>query len=129
MTSFQITVSPSRRAAARFIAHVRRELQKALVTAASRSGISQSDVARTIGVHRSVINRELRGQKDISLGRVAELAQALGYKPIFKLEEVVLPAGSNLPPWQPAIKTSAVTSTKEIEISTGATTFVTNKAA
>ncbi|MET0482540.1 MAG: helix-turn-helix transcriptional regulator [Aestuariivirgaceae bacterium] len=95
MTSFQITVSPHRRAAARFIALVRRELQKALLSNAD--GLSQSDVARAIGVHRSVINRELRGQKDITLGRVAELAKALGYHPVFRLEPIVASTGSNLP--------------------------------
>ena len=102
MTSFQITLSPHRRAAARFIAHVRRELQRALVQ--NPAGLNQSDIARSIGVHRSVINRELRGQKDITLGRVAELAKALGYRPVFQLEEINVQAGSNLPQHQPQIK-------------------------
>jgi hypothetical protein len=43
-----------------------------------------------------VINRELRGQKDITLGRVAELAHVLGRKPLFSLPEIVVPEGSNI---------------------------------
>jgi len=57
---------------------VRRELLKALAQEGEARGLTQSDVAREIGVHRSVISRELRGYKDLTLGRVAELAQAMG---------------------------------------------------
>lgn len=62
MTSFRITISPTRRAAARFVLHVRRTLQQALVEESRRRGLTQSDIARELGVHRSVINRELRGE-------------------------------------------------------------------
>ncbi len=83
MTSFQLSVSPNRRAAGRFVFSVRRELQKALV----ESGISQSHVARAIGVHRSVISRELNGRSDMTLGRVAEIANVLGRVPTFSLPD------------------------------------------
>ena len=76
MASFQIGISPSKRAAARFIGAVRRGLQMAL----TEEGISQSDLARDLGVHRSVISREIRGDKDIGLGRIAELAYLMGRK-------------------------------------------------
>jgi DNA-binding XRE family transcriptional regulator len=100
MTSFQISVSPSRRAAGRFITMVRRAIQKALAEEKKKSGLTQSDIARAIGVHRSVINRELRGQKDLTLGRVAELAWAMGRKPVFELPVHTVPPGSNLAPPQ-----------------------------
>lgn len=96
MTSFQISITPSRRAAARFIGKVRREILKALAEESASVGLTQSDIARTIGVHRSVINRELRGYKDISVGRIAELAFALGRKPDFALAKVQVPAGTNV---------------------------------
>lgn len=88
MTSFQITLSPSRRAAGRFVNSVRRKLQKAFAEESKHSGLTQTDVAKTIGVHRSVINRELRGHKDITLGRVAELASAMGRRAVIEFEEV-----------------------------------------
>jgi hypothetical protein len=95
MQSFQITISPSRRAATRFVSKVRRSLQKALLEEERRTGLKQTDIARAIGVHRSVINRELRGTKDITLGRIAELAWAMGRKPVFELVEHSVQSGSN----------------------------------
>ena len=87
--SFRITISPNDQAAGRFVSRVRRELQKALAEEAQRRGLTQSDLARAIGVNRSVISRELRGHKDLSLSRVAELAWALGRRPVFELVEAV----------------------------------------
>jgi transcriptional regulator with XRE-family HTH domain len=98
MTSFQITITPSKRAAGRFISHVRRAIQKALAEEEKKRGITQSQIAREIGVNRSVISREIRGHKDLTLGRIAELAWALGRKPVFDLPETAVTAGSNLPP-------------------------------
>jgi transcriptional regulator with XRE-family HTH domain len=85
MPSFRGSLTPTRREAARFVTGVRRSLQKALAEESEKRGLSQSDIAREIGVHRSVINRELQGYQDITLGRVAELACALGRKPTFDL--------------------------------------------
>jgi transcriptional regulator with XRE-family HTH domain len=98
MPSFQITVSPNRRAAARFIETVRRMLQKAFVEENRKSGITQSDIARKIGVHRSVISRELRGYENLTLGRVAELAWALGRRATVSFPETVPAAGTNIQP-------------------------------
>ena len=106
MTSFQIAISPSRRAAGRFILRVRRSLQRALVEEGELSGINQSRVADAIGVHRSVISRELNGRQDITLGRVAELAWALGRVVEFKLVRPEHTEGSNVP----LVKAGALTS-------------------
>lgn len=97
MTSFQIVISPSRRAAGRFISRVRRALQKALVEEGERHGVNQSQIADAIGVHRSVISRELNGRRDITLGRIAELAWALGREIEFNLIVAENVQGSNLP--------------------------------
>lgn len=86
---------PHRRAAARFVALVRRELQKAF---AESPDVTQSMIADVVGVHRSVINRQLRGTADISLSRVAEIADVLGYEPEFHLERPTPPLGSNATP-------------------------------
>ena len=110
MTSFRITISPTRRAAARFVAHVRRSLQQALVEEGHRRGLTQSDIARELNVHRSVINRELRGEKDITLGRVAEIAFVLGRKPTFALPERQTKEGTNIPTFMPMAVTTVSTS-------------------
>ena len=103
MPSFQITITPKDRAAGRFVSNVRRAIQKALAEEAQKSGITQSDIARAIGVNRSVISREVRGHKDLTLSRVAEIAWALGRKASFALPEVQAAPYSNLQPPVPQI--------------------------
>jgi predicted XRE-type DNA-binding protein len=97
MTSFQIGISPSRRAAGRFISRVRRSLQRALMEEGERSGINQSKIADAIGVHRSVISRELNGRQDITLGRLAELAWAMGREIELSLPIAEQTEGANTP--------------------------------
>ena len=95
--SFRISISPKDRTAGRFVSRVRRSIQKALAEEAQKNGLTQSDLARAIGVNRSVISREIRGYKDLSLSRVAELAWALGRRPVFTMEEPAVRPGSNQP--------------------------------
>jgi transcriptional regulator with XRE-family HTH domain len=96
MPSFRITLTPSKRAAGRFVNSVRRGLQRALAEEQKKRDLTQSDLARTIGVNRSVIHRELMGQKDITLGRVAELASAMGRKAVIEFREQTQSAGQNI---------------------------------
>jgi hypothetical protein len=98
MPSFRTSTKPSRRAAARFVTGVRRKILKALEEEQKKRGLKQTDLARAIEVHRSVINRELRGKKDITLGRVAELAWAMDRVAVLDLAELAIRSGSNLPP-------------------------------
>jgi transcriptional regulator with XRE-family HTH domain len=98
MPSFRITLSPTKRAAGRFVYGVRRKLQKAYSEEQKKRGLTQTAIAREIGVHRSVINRELRGGKDITLGRVAELATALGRRVNIEFPEMLAQAGQNVEP-------------------------------
>lgn len=98
MPSFQITLSPSKRVSGRFVYAVRRGLQKALAEEGKKRGLTQAAIAKAIGVNRSVINRELRGEKDITLGRVAELAWALGRKAVLSFPEQSSAVGQNIAP-------------------------------
>ena len=95
--SFQISLTPTRRAAGRFVGEVRDKLLKALADRKREVGLSQSDIAKKIGVHRSVVNRELRGRKDITLGRVAELATSMGLAIEFELVEPIFETSANVP--------------------------------
>lgn len=97
MTSFQIGINPSRRAAGRFVSRVRRALQRAVVEEGDRNGLNQSKIAEAIGVHRSVISRELNGRQDITLGRIAELAWAMGREIEFELVVPQQKYGDNQP--------------------------------
>jgi hypothetical protein len=118
--SFQITISPSRRAAARFVVAVRRAVQKAYVEEQKASGLTQTAIARALGVHRSVINRELRGLKDITLGRVAELAWAMGRVPTFEMPKSANHLVSNLPPASSSASNFIVPKTNLIPAGTAA---------
>lgn len=88
MASFQIALSPSRRAATRFIGSVRTALQQALKEEKVQRRLDQSEIAEMIDVHRSVISRQLNGKADISLARVAELAWAMGREIEFSLPPI-----------------------------------------
>jgi hypothetical protein len=120
MPSLQITISPDKRAAARFIGSVRRAIQKAYIEEQRKRGISQSDIARALKIHRSVINRELRGMKDMTLGRVGQFAWALGRKPNFSLDEQTAAIGQNIPFPEPIKVAPKVTSTSgSVTLQTG----------
>lgn len=81
--SFQIAVKPARRAAARLVLDVRRRLQQAL----DDENVTQAFIAEKIGVDRSVVNRQIKGTADLSLGRVGEIAEVLGYDADFVMRK------------------------------------------
>jgi transcriptional regulator with XRE-family HTH domain len=121
MTSFRIAVSPSKRVAGRFIALVRRELLKAFAEEKACRGLSQADIAREIEVHRSVINRELRGLADITLGRVGELAYAMGRRPVLTLERIALSREVNISPQVSNVTVQS--SSSSVELRSANTTY------
>ncbi|WP_165816194.1 helix-turn-helix domain-containing protein [Kumtagia ephedrae] len=71
--SYQMRISARSRTAGRFIARVHSEVQKAFVA----SGLKQNDLAKKMGVDRSVVNRQLLGQTNLTLRSIADLAWAL----------------------------------------------------
>ena len=109
MPSFQISITPGRRAAGRFVTAVRRSIQKMYSEESKKRVLKQTDIARAIGVHRSVINRQLHGREDMSLARVAELAWAMGRRAVIDFPEIAAPADSNIAPMQTRIINSTTT--------------------
>lgn len=91
--SFQIGITPNRRASTRFIGKVRRALIQLL---ADNNDVSRTQIADAIGVHRSVITRQLNGHADMNVGRIAEIAWALGYRPVIDFEKIGMPEGANV---------------------------------
>ena len=107
MTSYRTGISGNRRAAARLVAKVHRQVQKAY-DSRRRDGVTQTSIANAIGVHRSVINRQLNGREDISVSRIGELAWALSYEADFDMK----PVGNSIKPTNaPAITVPAATKT------------------
>jgi len=88
MQSYQISLTRHERAAGRFISSVRRALQRALAEERTTRGVTQAAIAEELGVNRSVINRQIMGKEDISLGRVGAIASVLGRSITFSLDLV-----------------------------------------
>lgn len=96
MTSYRTGISPHRRAATRFVARVHRTLQKAYEHRKPQ-GVTQTSIAQELGVHRSVVNRQLNGREDMSVGRIGEYAWVLGCDIDFDFVPKVGVAKSNQP--------------------------------
>lgn len=96
MNLYVFDIGERARVAARFIGHVRAELQKAWLFEKASRKITQQHIATMLGLkNRSVINRELMGFDNLTLRRVAELAWALGWEITFVLRKrQVTSAGS-----------------------------------
>jgi hypothetical protein len=98
MNSYVFDIGEKARTVSRFIGHVRSELQQAFLFEKSARKLTQQKVADAIGTTRHVINRELVGEENITLRRLAELAWALGWEIVFELRKpqlsavVVIPA-------------------------------------
>jgi DNA-binding phage protein len=106
--SYELKIDPKRRAAGRFIGTVRKALINAALEEKQSRGLSQQKVAECLGVNRSVINRMLRGEVNLTLRSVAELAWAMGWQPHFSLRRIEREALSNETP-DPAPAYVAVT--------------------
>lgn len=86
--SFRAKVPWHKIAGATLVTEVRDMLVKALLEEArGPNKIRQADVARTLGVDRSVVHRQLVGTGDLGLSRIGEIAAILGRDAKFVLSE------------------------------------------
>lgn len=83
--SFKLQMSPRDKASARFIAAVQKAIVEIALAEKEKTKITQQEIAKRLGVNRSVINRMLKGEANLTLRSVAEFAWALGYTPSFEL--------------------------------------------
>ena len=90
--SYRPKIDPKSRKAARFISHLQRKIQKALV----ESGKTQQEVATILGVDRSVVNKRLKGSANLTARSIAEFAYALDREIEFDLVEQSRSTGNNL---------------------------------
>ena len=95
MTSFQFAPTPRKRKVARFIRRVRRELQKAFIEEKTARGLTQAELARTLGINRSLVCRQLAGSANLTLRTIGDYAWALDRDPNFSLDRSAPPVGSN----------------------------------
>lgn len=97
MTSFQFDIGSRARNAGRFIGRVRNELLKALSERKKDGKLSQQELAKKLEVHRSLINRQLSGEANLTLRSLADLAWAMDMEISFELKKPVVEAGQNQP--------------------------------
>ena len=70
--SYRLKIDPKSRKVARFISMLQVKIQKAL----TESGKTQQEVADILGVDRSVVNRRLKGNSNLTARSIAEFAYA-----------------------------------------------------
>lgn len=102
MTCFHFDIGARARHAGRFIGRVRGELLRALSerkteNAFSQQAFSQQALARKLDVERSVINRQLSGEANLTLRSLADLAWAMDMEISFELKQPVAASGQNQP--------------------------------
>ena len=108
MTSFHFDIGERARHAGRFIGRVRGELLRALSERKSERGLSQEALARKLDTERSLINRQLAGESNLTLRSLADLAWAMDLEISFELKKPAVNAGQNQPIQNQTMTTSTV---------------------
>lgn len=108
MTSFHFDIGERARHAGRFIGRVRGELLRALSERKSERGLSQEALARKLDTKRSLINRQLSGESNLTLRSLADLAWAMDLEISFELRKPAVSAGQNQPIQNQTMTTSTV---------------------
>lgn len=85
MPSFEFDIGDKEAAISRFLSAVHTEIQRAFSIEKSRRKLTQQSIADTLGVNRSVINRQVMGYENLTAKSIAELAWAIGYEPKLSL--------------------------------------------
>jgi DNA-binding phage protein len=95
VTSFHFDIGSRARHAGRFIGRVRNELLRALAEKKAKAAFPQQALAEKLGVERSLINRQLAGEANLSLRSLADLAWAMDMEISFELKTPTAKAGQN----------------------------------
>jgi transcriptional regulator with XRE-family HTH domain len=97
VTSFHFDIGSRARNAGRFIGRVRNELLRALSERKKDGKLSQQEIAKKLEVHRSLVNRQLSGEANLTLRSLADLAWAMDMEISFELKKPVVEVGQNQP--------------------------------
>ncbi len=114
---YEFDIGDKSRKVARFIGLVHAELQRAFSQERlPPRKLTQQKIASMLDTNRSVINRQLVGEENLTLRTVAELAWALDCNIIFALQKATVPAGANDKPQPPSAQTPSGSSKSDIRI-------------
>jgi ribosome-binding protein aMBF1 (putative translation factor) len=95
VTLFHFEIGDRARKTGRFIGRVRHELVRALSEKRAKERVTQQALAEKLGVHRSLINRQLSGEANLTLRSLADLAWAMDMDLVFELREPTTSSGQN----------------------------------
>lgn len=112
MTSFHFDIDPKEHFVARAISRARDALRLAFLEEKATRDFTQADLARTLGIDRSVINRQLTGDANMTIRSLAELAWGLDRDLVVQMPRPTDGIGANEHSTRPAIvatKTSSGT--------------------
>ncbi len=93
--SYRLKLTPRQRKVGRFIGAVRNEIQKAYAEEKAAGHTTQAELARNLGVSRSVVNRRIRGLQNLTVRSIADLAWALNREIVFGFREPSARPGTN----------------------------------
>jgi hypothetical protein len=93
--SFSLKSDPRRRTYVRLIGEIQRALNSALEEEDAKRGLTQRNIADTLGKNKSVVSRLLSGKKNMTLESLADLAYALNRPVKVSLPARDFPPGSN----------------------------------
>ncbi|WP_157133058.1 helix-turn-helix transcriptional regulator [Roseobacter sp. SK209-2-6] len=79
--SFKFKVSDKERATGRFKGRAHRAIVRAVREAKESRGLTQSDIAESMGVDKSVVSRILNGKGNLTLQTIGEISWVLGLRP------------------------------------------------
>jgi hypothetical protein len=95
MSSFVFDIGERSRRVSRVLGKVHSDLQTVFVKEKKKRKITQQGIANTLGVNRSVVNRQLVGTENLTVKSVVELAWAMGWEAKIELYEHSTPVASN----------------------------------
>jgi transcriptional regulator with XRE-family HTH domain len=104
--SYKLKIDPKTRAGGRFIGASHKALLTALLKERDISGLTQQELARRLGVHRSVVSRLIKGDANLTFRSVGEIAWAMGWDAQLLLKRIEQSPGSNFSDVNAALKTS-----------------------
>lgn len=93
--SYRFSIDPKNRLIGRWVTSVIDAIQRAYAEEADSRGLTQAEIARVLDIDRSVVNRRLTGETNLTLRSIGELAYALGRTPRFSLVKPVRGYGQN----------------------------------
>lgn len=95
MTSFQFDIGNRARTAGRLLGRVRSELLRALAEQKADTPFSQQELSQKLELQRSLVNKQLAGESNLTLRALADFAWAMDLEINFELKKPTHEAGQN----------------------------------